>query len=149
MSSNTFLNLFIRFAARRGLPHVLRSDNGANFTHAAKILKIMEESSTDHRISFSNYLKNHNITWIFNTPSAPWTGGVWERLVAITKNALFKSLSLKIIGRDQLNTAVIKIEGIINSRPITYTDSENFSENPLSPADFLTHGSPVLIPGEN
>ena len=55
----------------------------------------------------------------------PLGGGVfWERLVQDVKRCLRKSLGRTILSFDQLNTLLIEIEGVLNSRPLTYVEDD-------------------------
>ena len=45
---------------------------------------------------------------------------------------------------EQLRTAVIGVEGIVNARPLTYVDSDPNSEHILSPAYLITGKPPVM-----
>uniref|UniRef100_A0A0M3HVD7 Integrase catalytic domain-containing protein n=1 Tax=Ascaris lumbricoides TaxID=6252 RepID=A0A0M3HVD7_ASCLU len=63
-----------RFIARRGLPREIISDNGTNMVLTAKSLKDIPDACS--------------VKWTFITAFAPWKGGVYERLVGLTKTCL-------------------------------------------------------------
>ena len=86
------------------------------------------------------YLSNNRITWSFIVERAPWWGGFWERMVQSVKRSLRKSVGRSMLCFDQLNTLLVEIEAIVNSRPQTYvySDSEGISYA-LSPSHLL-HG---------
>uniref|UniRef100_A0A915DUQ0 Integrase catalytic domain-containing protein n=1 Tax=Ditylenchus dipsaci TaxID=166011 RepID=A0A915DUQ0_9BILA len=71
-----FLNAFRKFVARRGMPRTIVSDNGTNFVAAEKATRIAWAPKPEKEIS--NYMVEHKIDWKFNTPRAPWRGGVFE-----------------------------------------------------------------------
>ena len=116
LSTEEFLSAFSRFTSRRGKPLHLYSDNATTFTKAAKHLP--------------------NVTWQFNPPAAPWWGGFWERLVKSVKTPLKKVLGQSLVSDKELETIIIRIEGQINSRPLTplVDDPEQV---PLTPAEML------------
>jgi hypothetical protein len=105
LSTSEFLSAFERFTSRRGMPLTVISDNAKTFKRAAGILS-----------------SKRSIRWKFITERAPWHGGFWERLVQSVKVPLRKALHRKIIGFEELQTLLCRIECVINDRPITYME---------------------------
>ena len=103
------VNVLQRFYNRRGVPRDIQSDNGTNFTSA----------------EVQDFVANRNSNWSFNTPSAPWTGGFFERLIKSTKRVLYKLLGKRKVKYDELLTLLSQIENIINNRPLTYQYEES------------------------
>ena len=95
LTSDSFLNAFRRFLARRGQPRLLRSDNGTNFIGARRSL----QDSLNERIrdSKEKISQAADIQWDFNPPSAPHFGGAWERMIQTAKRTL-----LIILGSQKL-----------------------------------------------
>ena len=116
MSTPTFLRSFKRFAARRGLPSQMLSDNGKTFEAAAKTI--------------------HDVKWKFNVPKAPWWGGVFERIVRSAKRCLKKILGQARFSHDELLTAITEVEMVINSRPLSFVSSNDLEE-PLTPSHLM------------
>ena len=104
-----FLNALSRFISRRGCPRVIRSDNAKTFQAAAERLGL-----------------KHQIEWKFHVERAPWTGGVWERLVTSVKAALKTSLSKYNLRYQEIETLTCQIEHILNERPITFCTGNDF-----------------------
>lgn len=70
LSTVTFMRCFRRFAARRGTPSMMLSDNAKTFKSAAvKIGDILKCPET------KTFLDKLNIGWRFNLEKAPWWGG--------------------------------------------------------------------------
>ena len=51
---------------------------------------------------------------------APWQGGVYERMVGIVERSLRKAIGRQRLALEQLITLLVEVEGITNSRPLTY-----------------------------
>ena len=73
-------------------------------------------------------LLKSGINWRFNLAKASWTGGFFERLIRSLKRVLKKLLRKHVYIRGVAYCTVRSVEGVLNSRPLTYLDSENFEE---------------------
>ena len=67
---------------------------------------------------------------------APCWGGFFELLVRNVKSALKKCIGRARLSYDELHTMIIRIERIMNSRPLTDIDAETRYE-PLTPSHLL------------
>ena len=123
LSTDDFLAAFERFAARRGRPAVVFSDNATNFRGAAPRLAHL------------------GVSWRFNVPRAPWWGGFFERLVRTTKDALRKTLYKSMMSFVELQTVLCRIEGVMNARPLTSLTDDINDVRALAPVDFLRETS--------
>lgn len=131
LSTETFVRCLKRFAARRGLPRKFLSDNGSTFKAAAKFLSVVFKDET-----VQQHLVDRGSQWIFNIERAPWWGGVFERMVKSTKRCLRKMVGRASFSHDELLTAVVEIEAVINSRPLSYVSSSDYEE-PLTPSHLV------------
>ena len=87
LSVQSFIRSFNRFAARRGTPRKLVSDNGKTFTAAAKALKAISENE-----AVSKLISGFKIEWQFNIERAAWWGGLFERLISSVRDVYARSL---------------------------------------------------------
>jgi hypothetical protein len=140
LSMEAFIRSFKRFAARRGVPSKLVSDNGKTFKAAAKLI----QSVVNHN-DVQHYLAGLGIKWVFNLPKAPWWGGLFERLVRTTKRCLRKIIGQARLTYDELSTALVEVEGVINSRPLSYVTSDDLDE-PLTPSHLQTGRRILSLP---
>ena len=69
-----------RFVARRGVPGVIWSHNGANFIATER--ELLNNVLNWNQQTLTDSLVKKIIKWNFNPPSAPHHGGVWERFVS-------------------------------------------------------------------
>lgn len=72
------------------MPKRLRSDNGKNFNGADQEAKRFSQVSDCERVQ--NELLSRGIEWVFNCPSNPSEGGIWERMVQSVKKTLRHTL---------------------------------------------------------
>jgi len=82
------------------------------------------------------YLSGAGIQWTFNLARAPWWGGVFERMIRMTTRCLKKIIGRASLTLDEFTSLLTKVEGVINSRPISYVSSDDIDE-PLTPAHLL------------
>ena len=131
LTTEAFLRCLKRFIARRGLPSRMLSDNGRTFEAAATQIKAIVSHP-----EVKSYLAGIGVQWTFNLPKAPWWGGVFERMVKAMKRCLRKSLGRARLTLDELTTALVEVEAVLNSRPLTYVSTDDF-EVPLTPSHLL------------
>ena len=104
------------------------SDNGKTFKAASKTL----EATMRHE-EVQQYLSGVGVRWSFNLARALWWGGVFERMIRMTKRCLKKIAKLSL---DEFTTLITEVEGVINSRLISYLSSDD-TEEPLTLAHLL------------
>ena len=131
MTAETFIRSFKRFTARRGFPQKIISDNGKTFKSAAKSIRVVLNHPEVKR-----HFTDLRMEWSFNVEKAPWTGGIFERMVRSTKRCLKKTIGKAVFSYDELLTAVTEVEMILNSRPLSYISTEDIEE-PLTPSHLL------------
>jgi len=112
MKIPSFLRAFKRFSARRGIPSIIVHDNFKTFKSA----------------EVKKYMVNRHIEQKFILPASPWWGGFYERLVRTVKGGLKKILGKTFLTFEELQTTLCDIELIINSRPLTYVNEDDFGE---------------------
>ena len=131
LSTSTFLHCLKWFSARRGLLRQFLSDNGRTFKAAAKFLNAVFKDET-----VQEHLTTRGCQWIFNVELAPWWGGAFERMVRSTKHCLHKTIGRAKLTQDELLTAVVEIEAVINSQPLSYISATD-CEEPLTPSHLI------------
>ena len=140
LTAKTFLRSFKRFTAIRGIPIQVISDNARTFTSAAQTLEKLFDNQ-----EVQQYLSGLKVKWSFNLEKAPWWGGFFERIIQSMKRCLKKTVGKARLTLDELNTVVIQVEAILNSRPISYVSSEDLEE-PLTPSHLLTGYRSLCLP---
>ena len=135
MDSDSFLNAFRRFCARRGVPRLVRSDQGTNFVGAIAELR-REFQNVDKAVVVSS-ARSMNVEWTFNPPYASHQGGVWERMIRTVRKVLIALLPQGTVSDEVLSTVFVEVENMINSRPITRVSSDGLDAQALTPNSIL------------
>ena len=136
LESDSFINGFSRFIARRGCPEKVFSDNGTNIVGARNDLLKSLRDLDRRKVIEAAAVKN--IDWSFNPPSASHMGGLWERMIRTVRRIL-----CAILGRntrltdDILHTIICNVENIVNGRPITKVNTDINDDEPLTPNHLL------------
>ncbi|TKR59913.1 hypothetical protein L596_029520 [Steinernema carpocapsae] len=56
------------------------------------------------------------------------------------KHAFYKAVGRRILSREELETLLVEIEGVLNSRPLTYQGTDMEEEMVIRPIDFIQRG---------
>lgn len=146
LCSNTFLSALRRFVSRRGKPANLYSDNGTTFVGAYNDLSKFLKANCD---SLSSDAASDGINFHFIPAYSPHFGGIWEAGVKSTKFHLQRVLGNCNLTYEELNTTLVQIEGILNSRPLTPLSSHPEDLMPLTPGHFLIGRPLVSLPARD
>lgn len=142
MTAQAFLLAFRRFAARRGIPAIVHSDNAKTFRCSAKHL------CSPVKDNVQDYASSHRIQWRFIAECAPWWGGFWERVIRTIKDALKRCLGRSSLSYNELLTVLAEVEAAVNCRPLTYLEDDVTSAEVLTPSHFLVGKRLVTLPTE-
>lgn len=138
LTTDAFLAALDRFVSRRGIPSNVYSDCGTNYVGAARQLRtLFRDAKVQQRIS-----AHLSCTWHFNPPAAPHFGGIWEAGIKSAKFHLKHAIGNQILTYEEFYTLIIRIEGILNSRPITPLSPDPHDLCALTPGHFLI-GQPI------
>ena len=144
LTSEAFIADLKRFIARRGLPSLIWSDNGTDFTGAARELKdlyqLLQQASTQGDIT--HYLGDKGISWKFIPQHAPHFGGIWEAAGKSVKTHLRRVLSDVKLTYEEFSTLLYQIEACLNSRPLVPLPNDDDRIKALTPGYFLV-GKPL------
>ena len=135
LDTDSFLCAFYRFVARRGLPALVRSDNGRNLVGGEKELRSLMRIWNQDRISVN--LAEKGVQWIFNPPDASHMGGVWERQIRTVRRVLAGLTREQVLNDESLRTLLTMAEGIVNDRPLTPSSDDPKDLQALTPNHLL------------
>lgn len=142
LSTEAFLAAFDRFTARRGIPSDVYTDCGTNFVGADRQLKLLFKQE-----EVQSSIVNANMChWHFNPPAAPHFGGLWEAGIKSAKYHLKRAIGNQILTFEEFSTILTRVEGILNSRPLTPLSSDPNDVDCLTPGHFLIGQPLVALP---
>ena len=144
MDTSSYVMGIERFAARRGTPSGLWSDNGTNFIASDKDLLQNFKNWNQHFLAES--LVKRGIKWKFNPPSASRHGGVWEHLVRSFKHVFNAVLGNRRVTDEILATTFCIVEQSLNARPLVPARADATDLDALTPNHFLLGTSGSVLP---
>lgn len=132
MTAGSFINALKRFTGHHPIPRLIYSDNASTFMNASNhLLELFNHRKVQEELAAMRIL------WKFIPKAAPWYGGWWERLIALTKTALRKMVGRSILSFTQLQTVTTQIEAILKDRSLTKISTDENCIQPLTPSHLL------------
>ncbi|XP_055527503.1 uncharacterized protein LOC129720107 [Wyeomyia smithii] len=148
LTTAAFLAALKRFVARRGKPQVIMCDNATTFVGAKR--ELMELYKLFYSQQFQESITKHagsdGIDFRFIPPRSPNFGGLWEAQGKSFKTHFRKTIGLRTLNVDEMQTALAQIEAVLNSRPMTPVSSDPNNFEALTPGHFLVHRPLTAIP---
>ena len=141
-SLETFITSLKRLMARRGRPEKIYSDNFKTFIAASKWIKRAVRNDAVH-----DFLSSQGIRWQFNLSRAPWWGGQFERMVGLTKQALYKAIGRATLKWNEFVDVLLDVELTLNNRPLSYVDDD--VEMPILTPNVMMFGQPHHVPDQD
>ena len=108
------------------------SDNGTNSSREIKELVSAIDQDRVQRMT-----SNKGVTWNWNPPAAPHFGGVFKSMIRSAKRAIAAVLGGAEVNDEELETILIGVETLLNSRPLTTVSDDSNDEPMLTPNHFL------------
>ena len=106
----------------------MMSDNATTYIDSAESLNKLCRFP-----SVKEALGRKEVNWRFIPRRAPRYGGFRERLVALTKRPMRKTLGRTPITFIEFQALIVEIEANLNDRPLSYVSTDICDEEPLTP----------------
>ncbi|KAL7725825.1 hypothetical protein ACLKA6_015908 [Drosophila palustris] len=135
-----------RFLARRGPVIRLHCDNATNFVGAARELKEFASHFIKHGNAMVDHAAQRGTEFAFIPPRAPHFGGLWEAAVKAAKHHLLRAIGGVILATDELQTVVVEVEAVLNSRPIVADSTNPNDVEAITPSHLLVGRTLATLP---
>lgn len=139
LSTDCFMACFKRFISRRGLPSEVFCDNGGAFRGAGNQLNELYKlnNSEVHQTLVQQFSSQEGIKFHFTPSYSPVFAGLAEAGVKSFKYHLKRIVQKCILTYEQLNTVLVEIEAVLNSRPLLPLSSDITDFSYITPGHFL------------
>ena len=135
LSTSSYLQAFRQHCSIFSIPHLILSDNTQTFKRADHDLQIL--LSHFDSPAFQNALAVKRIRFLYIPARSPHWGGVYGRLISLTKTSLKKVLGRSLVTLQELHTLIKEIQAILNDRPLTTLKSDLNELQPLTSSHLL------------
>ncbi|XP_050301507.1 uncharacterized protein LOC126739751 [Anthonomus grandis grandis] len=146
LSTDDFMQSFYRFISRRGKPAQVFSDNGTNFVRANREMLELSVFFKTHSLDIIEKASHLDIDWHFIPANSPHFGGIWEAGVKSLKYHVKRTIGEHKLFFYDFQTLLIRIEAVLNSRPLTPLTTDPDDLTCLSPSHFLIGRPMETIP---
>ncbi|CAB0043029.1 unnamed protein product [Trichogramma brassicae] len=120
--------------------------NATNFHRADFEIRAAMKSEQIRWPRLADYLPEEGIEWKFIPPSAPHFGGLWEAAVRSYKFHLKRAVGTQHVTYEELNTLIIGVEAVLNSRPLEPVTGDPDDLCVLTPSSESTGMSLLILP---
>ena len=140
-SCDSFLLSLRRFFLTRGTPAVIQSDPGSQLVAAAADLGKWNFSA------ITEWTEGSKSTWKFVPVNSQHYNGCAEAMIKSTKKQLSDLLKNRLFTKGELDTFLIEVMFILNSRPLMKKPGEDiFSGGPVTPLHLLGGRCTINVP---
>ncbi|XP_041675514.1 uncharacterized protein LOC121530460, partial [Drosophila eugracilis] len=134
------------FVGRRGRAQKIYCDNATNFVGASRMLQEFKDHFFTNKDAIMEFAATRGISFSFIPPRAPHFGGLWEAAVKSAKGLMIKAVGSAVLRQDELNTVLVEVEAILNSRPMVVDSSNPNDGEAVTPAHLLVGTTLVALP---
>ncbi|XP_051864149.1 uncharacterized protein LOC127566221 [Drosophila albomicans] len=133
------------FVGRRGCPSRVHCDNATNFVGASRHLEELRRRVEAEENAVRDFASRSGCEFAFIPPRAPHFGGLWEAGVKSAKHLLLRTVGNALLTAEELQTVVVAVEAVLNSRPLGAVSNDHNDGEALTPGHLLV-GGPLVAP---
>ena len=128
-STRDFLLCYTKHTTIYGEPQIVISDHGTQLVSAGSDINWAE---------IQHLTAPKRTVWQFTPKGCAWRNGMAERSIAIAKSTLTQVINKhQTLNFAEFETAMVKVAGIMNKRPLTARAYNEDEYIPISPSDLL------------
>lgn len=142
LTTSAYLAALDRMIARRGRCSDIYCDNATTYHGAENELKRFENQWKEGE--FQEEIAKRKIRWHYIVPYMKSTAGIWESQIRRLRHHFNRESYLQTFTYEELNTAFVRIEACMNSRPLGKIMDVANEPTPITPSHFLANGPTVL-----
>ncbi|XP_051863678.1 uncharacterized protein LOC127566114 isoform X2 [Drosophila albomicans] len=125
------------FVGRRGCPSRVHCDNATNFVGASRHLEELRRRVEAEENAVRDFALRSGCEFAFIPPRAPHFGGLWEAGVKSAKHLLLRTVGNALLTAEELQTVVVAVEAVLNSRPLGAVSNDPNDGEALTPGHLL------------
>ena len=135
MTTSTVINALTRLISQYPAVRNIFSDRGSNFIGAEREMREAKAQWDNERLT--DKLSDMGVKWTFGPANCGHAGGLWERVIGLTKKMIKATVGNEVMNVDVFETLIASIAGVLNRRPLTAVSANVDDKMALSPAHFL------------
>eukprot|EP00794_Sanderia_malayensis_P019755 gene19755-biopygen16404 len=144
LTTASFLQAFRRHCSIFSTPRLVLSDNAQTFKRSEQNLHALLSLIDDETIQRT--FAQQRIVFRYIPARSPHWGGVYERLIGLTKTCLKKVLGRSFVTLSELQTLLKEIQAVLNDRPLTYINDNLQDLQPITPSQLLFGYNVTALP---
>ncbi|KAL7723686.1 hypothetical protein ACLKA6_014920 [Drosophila palustris] len=134
------------FVGRRGVPQTVHCDNATNFVGASRQFRELRARVEEEADAIQEFASKSGCEFAFIPPRAPHFGGLWEAGVKSAKHLLLRTVGSLLLTAEDLQTTLVAVEAVLNSRPIGALSDDPSDGEALTPGHALIGGPLTVMP---
>ncbi|KAL7724201.1 hypothetical protein ACLKA6_005768 [Drosophila palustris] len=121
-------------------------DNATNFVGASRQFRELRARVEEEADAIQEFASKSGCEFAFIPPRAPHFGGLWEAGVKSAKHLLLRTVGSLLLTAEELQTTLVAVEAVLNSRPIGALSDDPSDGEALTPGHALIGGPLTAMP---